>query len=259
MLHANANDATVKIDSGLSASVGKMTDTTVKDGYVYCMTNVHMPGFVKVGYTDRTPEERLAEANGDTWSIPCWKCETSVKVRSPREAEKAIHLLLGNDGGRISPRREFFTCSVDYVKMVFAILRTQNPEATVAATILAEVNAVIETELKRTVSFATESPSSSPSTGVGGVGTGIRESKKIFRDGQLLKHTYKGNEAIAIYKKEDDVFIWHSTEYASLSRLNSAHKQAVNPELKSAGNAWDEWMCMDTNGNYIPVKNLPEL
>ena len=246
MLHANAA-INVKIDFGLSASVGKMTE---KEGYVYCMTNEHMPGFVKVGYTDRTPEERLAEANGDTWSIPCWKCETSVKVKSPREAEKAIHLLLGNDGGRVSSRREFFTCSVEYVKMVFAILRTQNPEPTVAAT---------ATELKRSVSFS-ETPSSSPSPSpVVGGGTGIRESKKIFRDGQLLKHTYKGNEAIAIYKKEDDVFIWHGTEYASLSRLNSAHKQAVNPELKSAGNAWDEWMCMDENGNYIPVKNLPEL
>jgi len=225
----------------------------VKEGYVYCMTNEHMPGFVKVGYTDRTPEERLAEANGDTWSIPCWKCETSVKVRSPRDAEKAIHLLLSRDEGRISSRREFFACPVDYVKMVFAILRTQNPEPTVAATILAEVNAAISTELKRSVSFS-ESPSPSPSA------TGpIRESRKIFRDGQLLKHVYKGDEAIAVYKKDADVFIWRSIEYASLNRLNSAHKQVVNPELKSAGNAWDEWMCIDENGNYISVKNLPEI
>ena len=239
----------------------------VKEGYVYCMTNEHMPGFVKVGYTDRTPEDRLAEANGDTWSIPCWKCETSVRVKSPREAEKAIHLLLGNEGGRASPRREFFTCSVEYVKMVFAILRTQNPELTPQAIIMAEVNTVIATELKRSVSFCEElagsasmkqgpSPSPSPSP-VGG--TGIRESKRIFRDGQVLKHVYKGDEAMAIYRKDSDVFVWKGTEYASLSRLNSAHKQSVNPEIKSAGNAWDEWTCMDTTGNYIPVKNLPEL
>jgi hypothetical protein len=227
----------------------------VKEGYVYCMTNEHMPGFVKVGYTDRTPEERLAEANADTWSIPCWKCEASVRVRSPRDAEKAIHLLLGRDEGRVSSRREFFSCPVDYVKMVFAILRTQNPEPTAAATILAEVNAVIATELKRSVSFS-ESPSPSPSPSVTGP---IRESRKIFRDGQLLKHVYKGDEAIAVYKKDADVFVWRSIEYASLNRLNSAHKQVVNPELKSAGNAWDEWMCMDENGNYIPVKNLPEI
>ena len=237
---------------------GKMTE---KEGYVYCMTNEHMPGFVKVGYTDRTPEERLAEANGDTWSIPCWKCETSVRVKSPREAEKAIHLLLGHEGGRISPRREFFNCSVDYVKMVFTILRTQNPDPTPQAVILAEVAAVIANEMRRTVSFTNEftegAPAQSPSPSAGG--TGIRESKKIFRDGQLLKHIYKGDEAIAVYKKDADVFVWRATEYASLNRLNSAHKQSVNPELKSAGNAWDEWTCMDTNGNYVPVKNLPEL
>ena len=220
------------------------------------MTNEHMPGFVKVGYTDRTPEDRLAEANGDTGSIPCWVCEASVKVRSPRDAEKAIHLLLGCDGGRVSPRREFFNCTVDYVKMVFAILRTQNPEPTPQAKILAEVNSVIANELRKSVSFCEErasSPSASPTT------TGIRESRKIFRDGQLLKHVYKGDEAVAFYKKEADVFVWNSVEYASLARLNSAHKQSVNPELKNAGNAWDEWMCIDTNGNFIPVKNLPEL
>jgi hypothetical protein len=231
----------------------------VKEGYVYCMTNEHMPGFVKVGYTDRTPEDRLGEANGDTWSIPCWKCETSVRVKSPREAEKAIHMLLSHENGRVSPRREFFTCSVEYVKMVFAILRTQNPEPTPQAVILAEVAAVIANEMHRTVSFTTEftEAAASPATSTGG--TGIRESKRIFRDGQVLKHTYKGDEAMAIYRKDSDVFVWRGTEYASLSRLNSAHKQSVNPELKSAGNAWDEWTCMDMNGNYVPVKNLPEL
>ena len=235
---------------------------TEKEGYVYCMTNEHMPGFVKVGYTDRTPDERLAEANGDTWSIPCWKCETSVRVKSPREAERTIHALFSHGGGRVSPRREFFNCSVDYVKMVFAILRTQNPELTPQALIMAEVNTVIANELKRSVEeLATTqglSPAGSPSP-IGSTGTGIRESKRIFRDGQVLKHTYKGDEAMAIYRKDSDVFVWKGTEYASLSRLNSAHKQSVNPEIKSAGNAWDEWTCMDVNGNYIPVKNLPEL
>ena len=247
----------IKLTSALLNSCSKMAE---KEGYVYCMTNEHMPGFVKVGYTDRTPEERLAEANGDTWSIPCWKCEISVRVRSPRDAEKAIHLLLSHDDGRVSSRREFFTCSVDYVKMVFAILRTQNPEPTPQALIMGEVNAVIASELKRSVSICEElAPSPSPVGSPVGGGTGIRESKRIFRDGQVLKHTYKGDEAMAIYRKDSDVFVWKGTEYASLSRLNSAHKQSVNPEIKSAGNAWDEWTCMDVNGNYIPVKNLPEL
>jgi hypothetical protein len=123
---------------------------------------------------------------------------------------------------------------------------------------MAEVNMVIANELKRSVEELAPSPSPAGSP-LGGGGTGIRESKRIFRDGQVLKHIYKGDEAMAIYRKDSDVFVWKGTEYASLSRLNSAHKQSVNPDIKSAGNAWDEWTCMDVNGNYIPVKNLPEL
>jgi hypothetical protein len=41
--------------------------------------------------------------------------------------------------------------------------------------------------------------------------------------------------------------------------LNAAHKQSINPELKSAGNAWDEWMAISEDGNFVPVKHLPPL
>jgi len=198
------------------------------EGYVYCMSNEHMPNFLKIGYTDRTPEERLAEANADTWSIPVWRCEMSCRVKVPREVEKILHQLLGRGEGRVSARREFFRSSIDEVRGLFDLLKTQN---------------VIEEA----------SPSPSLTT------YGCRESKKCFRDGQLLKHTYKGDECIAIYKAERDIFVWRGTEYSSLARLNAAHKQMVNPELKSAGNAWDEWTCMTTDGIYIPVKNLPEI
>jgi len=198
-----------------------------KEGYVYCMTNEHMPSFVKVGYTDRTPEERLAEANQDTWSIPVWKCEISIRVRSPRETEKVLHRILGYEDGRVSNRREFFTASVEVVRNLFDLLRTQQDSEVLQVT-----------------------PSPSLAT---------RDYKKIFRDGQVLKHVYKADEATAIYMKEKDCFVWRGTEYASLSRLNAAHKQSVNPDLKSAGNAWDEWTCMGEDGVFVSVKHLPVL
>ena len=34
-------------------------------GYVYILTNEAMPNLVKIGYTDRTPEERAAELYKD--------------------------------------------------------------------------------------------------------------------------------------------------------------------------------------------------
>ena len=35
------------------------TKITDSDGYLYCISNEYMPGILKVGYTCRTPEERL--------------------------------------------------------------------------------------------------------------------------------------------------------------------------------------------------------
>ena len=40
-------------------------------GYIYCFSNASMPGIIKVGVTERTPELRLMEANSsDTWRPP---------------------------------------------------------------------------------------------------------------------------------------------------------------------------------------------
>ena len=194
----------------------------MEEGYVYCMTNEHMPLFVKVGFTIRTPEERLAEANSETFSIPVWKCEFSCKVKSPHEVERLLHQILSDK--RVHPKREFFRCAPDEVRPLFDLLRTQQEQAPAAI----------------------KSP-------------GCREPKKCFRNGQMLKHIYKKNECRAIYKAENDVFVWNTTEYSSLSKLHIAHKQSVNPELNTFGNAWDTWECMNEDGDYISVKNLPEL
>ena len=32
----------------------------VKEGWVYCISNESMPGLLKIGMTDRTPQQRLA-------------------------------------------------------------------------------------------------------------------------------------------------------------------------------------------------------
>ena len=45
--------------------------TEDKEGWVYCISNESMPGLLKIGMTDRTPQQRLAEANkSDTWRPP---------------------------------------------------------------------------------------------------------------------------------------------------------------------------------------------
>ncbi len=51
-------------------------------GYIYCFSNPSMPGILKVGMTERTPEIRLFEANcPDTWRPPTpYKIVVAKKV-----------------------------------------------------------------------------------------------------------------------------------------------------------------------------------
>lgn len=96
----------------------------MSSGYIYCFSNESMPGIFKIGMTERTPEERLKEANAtDTWRPPTpYKIEIAKKVINPMEKEKAIHNILEKYKDRINPNREFFRSSIDIIKMFFNIM-----------------------------------------------------------------------------------------------------------------------------------------
>ncbi len=74
----------------------------------------------KVGFTDRTPDKRLSDANTDTWSIPVWKMEFAMKINNPEKKEKIIHKYLGDK--RITPRREFFRVDIDKIRDLFDLM-----------------------------------------------------------------------------------------------------------------------------------------
>jgi len=94
------------------------------EGYIYCLSNASMPGILKVGMTERTPEIRLKEANAsDTWRPPTpYKIEFAKKVINAIGKEKTLHTLLEHYTDRINPRREFFRVSPEEVCKFFDLL-----------------------------------------------------------------------------------------------------------------------------------------
>jgi len=96
----------------------------MSDGYVYCFSNESMPGILKIGMTERTPDARLAEANSsDTWRPPTpYKIEFAKKVIHPKEKETILHTLLSKYTDRINPKREFFRVSSHEVKIFFDLM-----------------------------------------------------------------------------------------------------------------------------------------
>lgn len=79
-------------------------------GYVYILSNPSMKGLVKIGFTERSPEERLAELQGT--GVPTdFVLEYKFLSADPAGDEKKIHTLL--DDYRINKKREFFEVSLE--------------------------------------------------------------------------------------------------------------------------------------------------
>lgn len=81
-----------------------------KNGYIYCFMNESMRGVYKIGMTERTPLDRLEEANkSNTWKPPTpYKIYIAKYVTNPRDKEKYLHKILESYNCRVNNDREFF-------------------------------------------------------------------------------------------------------------------------------------------------------
>lgn len=85
-------------------------------GYVYVLSNKCIPDLVKIGFSTRAVESRIAELNAST-SIPePFKLEASFPVEQPLEQEAAVHAKLASY--RHSETREFFRLQVSQAIMM---------------------------------------------------------------------------------------------------------------------------------------------
>ena len=91
-------------------------------GYIYCLSNVTMPGIYKIGFTTREITSRLIELNKPATYRRCddiFELEFAKKVDNCRQVERLIHTELGEMGARVYPNREFFRESISVIKNLF--------------------------------------------------------------------------------------------------------------------------------------------
>lgn len=95
-------------------------------GYIYVLSNVAMPGLLKIGRTDRQPELRARELR--TTGVPHpFVLEHYIEVEDSVKAERQLHQLLQSRGARMSADREFF--SVDLNDAIAALDLVANDES----------------------------------------------------------------------------------------------------------------------------------
>ena len=220
------------------------------EGYLYCFSNESMEGIIKIGMTERTPDIRLNEANlSDTWRPPTpYKLEIAKKVSNPKQKEKIIHKLLTQYTERINPNREFFKISLEEIKVFFEIMdgeywiEPSNKDK--------EENSDLEEEYIEEYNEAEDKINIVKNT---------RDIKKIFKNGQRIRHTIGINKTwIGIYDKINNTIICNGINYKGRSPLNkfaSSHYKTERSDRTSSCNAWLECEC-EIDGNWVSTYKL---
>ena len=227
------------------------------DGYLYCFSNESMPGILKIGMTERTPEIRLSEANSsDTWRPPTpYKIEFAKKVLNPTQKERTLHILLTQYTERINPKREFFRVSPEEVKIFFDLTDGELWVENTKIDDIEESNYDEDTEgiddvfddddvIEKSVTIKNSSIKSH------------RDMAKCFTNGQRIRHIIDINKKwVGIYNSTKNGIMCNEKFYKSLSGFAEMHYSIDRPDRVKSANGWKECE-YELNGNWISTYNI---
>ena len=94
---------------------------------VYLLTNPAMPGLLKIGYSDRTINERMAELSRSPGVPLPFECFLAVETTDARQVEEALHKAFAP--WRKNKKREFFEVSPDQPAAVLKLFQERTPTA----------------------------------------------------------------------------------------------------------------------------------
>lgn len=86
---------------------------------VYVLINEAMPGYVKIGRTNNSVEQRMRELYKTAVPLP-FECFYAAKVKNSQEVETALHDAFADN--RVSAAREFFQIAPERVVAILKVL-----------------------------------------------------------------------------------------------------------------------------------------
>jgi T5orf172 domain len=217
------------------------------EGYIYCFSNESMPGILKVGVTERTPEIRLNEANScDTWRPPTpYKLESAKKVLDSRKKEIALHKVLSRYSERINPKREFFRITVEEVKLLIDLMDGEVWIGNIPGNIPGNtLENTIDTSAKENTVVSKRNANKK-----------INDMPKYFINGQRIRHVIdKYTIWIGVYNKESNGIIHDDVFYRSLSTFATSHHDFNKSDKHKRINGWRECE-FEINGKWVLASN----
>lgn len=221
------------------------------EGYIYCFSNSSMPGILKVGMTERTPEARLGEANAsDTWRPPTpYTIEFAKKVSNAYGKEKILHTLLEQYTDRVHPRREFFRVSPEEVRKFFDLMDGE---------MWTKIRIVDEDDEDESEEDEDNSIISSSALEKEAriKKKGCRDMTKCFTNGQRIRHTIGINNIwIATFDLTKKRLIYGEHEYKAMCSFANAHWKSVRPDSNRHADGWGGCEC-EIDGKWVSTYSL---
>lgn len=91
---------------------------------IYILINEAMPGYVKIGRTTASVEQRILELSRSS-AVPLpFECYYAAKVKDSNQVEMAFHDAFGDH--RVNPRREFFNIAPERVVAILKLLALED-------------------------------------------------------------------------------------------------------------------------------------
>jgi hypothetical protein len=90
---------------------------------VYILTNEAMPGYIKIGRTETSVEQRMRELDKTSVPLP-FQCYYAAKVEDFVRLERTLHTAFGDH--RVRSNREFFRLDPYKAKVIIELLAIQD-------------------------------------------------------------------------------------------------------------------------------------
>ena len=97
-----------------------LCDYLCMGGIVYILINEAMPGYVKIGKTTTSVEQRMLELSRSSAVPMPFECYYAARVKDMSQIESAFHDAFGDY--RINPKREFFNVAPERVVAILKLL-----------------------------------------------------------------------------------------------------------------------------------------
>jgi hypothetical protein len=260
----------------------------MSEGYIYCLGNKCMPGIYKIGMTERTPEERLSEANkSDTFRPPTpYTIEFAKSVLNPRNKEYTIHTILKNT--RINSEREFFNESLERIKLLFDLVDGEYWQSS-RPDVSSNISVYFPTRQPELPSRPSSQPQRQPCLSLLVTNSenindsqnkieyisdnsesgeiyrninGCRDMSLCFNHNQRIRHRIRKNKPdesiwISVYDANQGGILFEGN-VLTLNQFASRHYMSEVPNRTSRVNAWLECEC-EINGSWISTYELPAI